>query len=143
MAARLSFKILLLLGFAAGPAGAADSVGSHFDILPKDMPAPYSTPAVENSSRVVPRPVGVLLQVPKGFAIRPFAAGLSDPRWMAVAPNGDVFLAEPGAGKITLLRGGETVMATTFAIGFNKPHGLAFHDGALYVGDVDAVWKLA
>jgi glucose/arabinose dehydrogenase len=62
---------------------------------------------------------------------------------MAVAPNGDVFLAEPGAGKITLLRGGETVMATTFAIGFNKPHGLAFHDGALYVGDVDAVWKLA
>jgi glucose/arabinose dehydrogenase len=62
---------------------------------------------------------------------------------MAVAPNGDVFLAEPSAGKITLLRGGETATATTFAAGFDKPHGVAFHDGALYVGDIDAVWRLA
>ena len=40
----------------------------------------------------------------KDFAISVYASGLSDPRWMALAPNGDVFLAEPDAGKITLLR---------------------------------------
>jgi glucose/arabinose dehydrogenase len=143
MALRLSLKSLLLLGFVAGPASAADQPGTHFDISAKDMPAPYATPTIDNSSRVVPRPAAALPQVPKGFAILPFATRLSNPRWMAVAPNGDVFLAEPSAGKITLLRGGETATATTFAAGFDKPHGVAFHDGALYVGDIDAVWRLA
>ena len=143
MATRLSLNLLFLLGFVTEPAFAVDLPGSHFDISPKDMPAPYATPAVENSSQVVPRPAGALPLVPKGFAISAYATGLSNPRWMAVAPNGDVFLAEPGAGKITLLRGTASAMAITFATGFDKPHGLAFHDGALYVGDADAVWKLA
>jgi len=143
MASRLCLKSLLLLGFMAAPGYAADQPGTHFEVSPKDMPAPYATLAVENSSHIVPRPAGALPQVPKGFAVSVFATNLSNPRWMAVAPNGDVFLAEPNAGKITLLRGGATTMATTFATGFNKPHGLAFHDGALYVGDIDAVWKLA
>jgi glucose/arabinose dehydrogenase len=140
---RLSLKALLLLGFGAGSAMAADQPGNHFDIQPAAMPAPYATPATENSSHVVKRPAGAMLQVPKGFAITAYATGLSNPRWLAVAPNGDVYLAEPDANKITLLRGGETARATTFATGFNKPHGLAFHDGALYVGDIDAVWKLS
>jgi len=143
MTSRLSLKALLLLGFAVGPAAAADSPGTHFDISAKDMPAPYATPAAANSSQIVPRPAAAVPQAPKGFAVSAFATGLTNPRWLAVAPDGDVFLAEPSAGKITLLRGGETAAATTFATGFNKPHGLAFHDGALYVGDVDAVWKLA
>jgi glucose/arabinose dehydrogenase len=143
MASRLSLKALLLLSLVAAPAYAADQPGSHFDIQPKDMPAPYATLAVENSSHIVPRPAGALPQVPKGFAVSAFATGLSNPRWMAVAPNGDVYLAEPDAGKITLLRGTEKATATTFATGFNKPHGLAFHDGMLYVGDIDAVWKLS
>jgi glucose/arabinose dehydrogenase len=143
MGSRHSFKALLLLGFAACPAFAADLPGGHFDLSPRDMPAPYATLAVENSSHVVPRPAGAVPLAPKGFAVSAFATGLSNPRWLAVAPNGDVFLAEPSVGKITLLRGGETATVSTFAAGFNKPHGLAFHDGALYVGDVDAVWKLA
>jgi glucose/arabinose dehydrogenase len=143
MARRLSLKALLLLGFGISAATAADQPGTHFDISPAAMPAPHATPATENSSHIVPRPAGALPQVPKGFTVSAFATGLSNPRWLAVAPNGDVFLAEPNAGKITLLRGSETATASTFATGFNKPHGLAFHDGALYVGDVNAVWKLA
>jgi glucose/arabinose dehydrogenase len=143
MVSKISFKALFYLTFMAVPVSAADQPGSHFDLSPKDMPAPYATVAVENSSHIVPRPAGVLPQVPKGFAVEPFATGLSNPRWMAVAPNGDVYLAEPDAGKITLLRGSEKATATTFATGFNKPHGLAFHNGMLYVGDIDAVWKIS
>ena len=30
--------------------------------------------------------------------------GFDNARWLAVAPNGDVFLAEPTANKVTLLR---------------------------------------
>ena len=115
-------------------------------ISANDMPRPYATPAVANSPEVVPRPQGMLPAVPKGFAISVFASGLTNPRWMAVAPNGDVFLAEPRAGKVTLLRDengdGKADKIVSCANGFNRPHGLAFHNGALYVGDTNAVWRL-
>jgi glucose/arabinose dehydrogenase len=144
MAWRLSLKALLLLGFGAGSALAADQPGSHFAISPDTLPAPYATPATENSSHIVPRPAGTIPQAPKGFTVTVFATGLSNPRWMAVAPNGDVFLAEPDASKVTILRGGDkATTVATFAGGFDKPHGLAFHDGALYVSDIKAVWRIA
>jgi len=147
MALRFSAKALLLLGFSVSAvfgAEAGDLPGRHFDVSSGNLPPPYATPTVENSSHVVARPTGMLPQAPKGFSVSVFASGLSNPRWMALAPNGDVFLAEPKDGKITLLRDtGGSVTATTFATGFNEPHGLAFHDGALYVGDLDAVWRIA
>ncbi|HEY2069426.1 MAG TPA: PQQ-dependent sugar dehydrogenase [Rhizomicrobium sp.] len=140
----LSLKALLLLGFSVSVAAAADVPGTHFDVSPDKLPAPFATPAVENSSHIVPRPAGTVPQAPEGFSVTAFATGLSNPRWMAVAPNGDIFLAEPGANKITLLRGTDKALqTTTFATGFDKPHGLAFHDGALYVSDVKAVWRIA
>src|SRR5437762_12587222 len=138
---------LSLMAAAIGTAAnAADAPGMKHQICANDMPRPYATPAVANSPEVVPRPQGMLPAVPKGFAISVFASGLTNPRWMAVAPNGDVFLAEPRAGKITLLRDengdGKADKTFTFATGFARPHGLAFHNGALYVGDVNAVWRL-
>ena len=123
----------------------ADYPGKHFQVLPADMPKPFATPAVENSSKTIPRPADAVPQVPKGFSVSVFADHLSNPRWMAVAPNGDVFLAQPDANIVSLLRdtkGDGHATVTTFATGFIAPHGLAFHDGALYVGDRDAVWKL-
>jgi glucose/arabinose dehydrogenase len=149
MRPRIIVTSLVLLGFAAFPAlaaPAADVPGTHFDVRPSDMPKPYVTPAVENSSLRIARPQGAVPRAPKGFTVSLYAGGLTDPRWMAVAPNGDVFLSEPSAGKITLLRDtggtGHADMRTTFASGFDKPHGLAFHDGSLYVGDVMAVWRI-
>lgn len=122
---------------------AADRPGQSFHISVKDLPKPYATPGVANPSRRVPRPAGVLPDVPAGFSISLYAAGLSDPRWMAVAPNGDVFLAEPQVGRITLLRDKDgRVEAHDFADGFDTPHGLLFAKGALFVGDLKAVWKL-
>ncbi len=57
---------------------------------------------------------------------------------MAVAPNGDVLLAESRAGKITLLRDadgdGRAEVRGTFADGLDAPHGLAIRDGWVYVG---------
>jgi glucose/arabinose dehydrogenase len=136
----LKVSTLLAAVAFAGTAFAADTPGTKHQISVQNLPKPYATPAVDNSSQTVLRPPGAMPQVPKGFSISVYASGLSDPRWMALAPNGDVFLAEPDAGKITLLRGGKPL---TFATGFDRPHGLAFHDGALYVGDMNAVWKLA
>jgi glucose/arabinose dehydrogenase len=123
---------------------AADRPGETFRISVQSLPKPYATPGAANSSQRIARPAGVLPQVPAGFAVSLYASGLRDPRWMAVAPNGDVFLAEPDAGKITLLREkAGKVEASSFADGFETPHGLLFAKGALFVGDLNAVWRIA
>jgi glucose/arabinose dehydrogenase len=130
-------------GFLAlAPAYAADAPGQHFEILPSSLPPPHASPAVDNSSSVVPRPANAIPQAPPGFTVSLFASGLTHPRFLAVAPNGDVFLAEPDAGKITAFAP-DGSHRTTFASGLNKPHGIAFHDGALYVADMTAVYKFS
>src|ERR1700679_263720 len=139
---------LVLLGFAwiSAPASAADAPGQHFDIRSSSLPKPYATAAVENSSQGIARPSGALPQAPKGFAISLFADNLTNPRWMAVAPNGDVFIAEPDGNRITLLRDtkgiGHADVRMIYATGFDRPHGLAFHEGYLYVGDRKDVWRI-
>jgi glucose/arabinose dehydrogenase len=144
----ISISSLILLGFIATSAAAiaADTPGQHFEVKPSDLPKPYATPDVENSSLKIARSRGAMPQAPKGFAVSLFADNLSDPRWMAVAPNGDVFLTEPDSNKIMLLRDtrgkGHADVRLTFATGFNQPHGLALHDGYLYVGDTRAVWRI-
>ncbi|HUO92884.1 MAG TPA: hypothetical protein VMU22_08175, partial [Rhizomicrobium sp.] len=123
-----------------GAANAADRPGQHFEVTPKGLPAPYASPAVDNSSAVVPRPANAMPEAPQGFTVTLFAGGLTHPRFLAVAPNGDVFVTEPDAGKITVLSPNGK-RRTTFVSGMNKPHGIAFHDGALYVADMTAVYK--
>lgn len=84
---------------------------------------------------------------PAGFTVsrfvKPTFGGI---RWLTVAPNGDVFAAISDQGKILMLRDTKGAnfadLVTTFAAGFAHPHGLAFHDGALYVGDTRAIWQL-
>ncbi len=86
------------------------------------------------------------LRVPPGFAVNRFAQGLSHARSMRIAPNGDVFLAQSGAGRITLLRDSDgdrrADVNTTFAQGFRFPHGMALYGDFLCVADLDAVWRV-
>jgi glucose/arabinose dehydrogenase len=120
--------------------------GQKHSFSANDLSKPRATRAVAVVSQTVPRPDGVVPAVPDGFSIAPFATGLASPRWMAVAPNGDVFLTEPKDGKITVLRDadgdGKAEKTSTYASGFDRVHGIAFHDGALYVADVNAAYRL-
>jgi glucose/arabinose dehydrogenase len=111
----------------------------------QQLPAPFATPWFRRATRVVPMPDGHTLTVPPGFTVTRFAEGLQFARFMALAPNGDVFLAEPvaRAGKITVLRDadrdGVAEVRETFATGLNRPFGLAFTKNYLYVGNNDSV----
>jgi len=142
----LGFLVAALTSMSIIPGLAADHPGQHFSVLPQDMPKPFATPAADNSSKGISRPAGAVPAAPPGFTVSIFASGLDFPRWMAVAPNGDVFLTEPKAGKIVVLRdttgAGHDNKVATFASGFSMPHGLAFHDGVLYVADLKAVYRL-
>jgi glucose/arabinose dehydrogenase len=104
------------------------------------------TPPDDIEAIGITRPSGLLPLGPKGFAVSLFATGAGNARWLAVAPNGDVFMAASAEGKIMMMRDtkgkGVADKITTFAAGFSKPHGMAFHDGAFYVADVRAIWRL-
>ncbi|MBV9540378.1 MAG: PQQ-dependent sugar dehydrogenase [Alphaproteobacteria bacterium] len=140
---RLLAMLAAVLAFGAVGAWAADHPGQKFSISANDLPKPYATPGVANPSQKVSRPAGVLPQVPPGFKVEIYAA-LTAPRWLAVALNGDVFVAETAQGRVTRLHevNGKAV-ASTFADGFRQPHGLLARDGVLYVSDLIAVWKLS
>ena len=55
-------------------------------------------------ARTAPRPAGALPQAPAGFRVGLFADGLSEPRVIRTAPNGDVFVAETQAGQVRAFR---------------------------------------
>ena len=59
-----------------------------------NLPAPYTTKSVKHYSNVVGWPDGKMPQAPAGFTVSEFARDLKSPRWIYVAPNGDVFVAE-------------------------------------------------
>src|SRR6478609_4719341 len=128
-----------LLALLPAAAFAADQPGQHFLLKPSDLPKPYATPAVANKNEVIPRTAGVMPDAPQGFKVSIYATGLSFARFPAVAPNGDVFLSERLANKVTLLRDtrgtGAADQRFTFADGFHNPSGVAVHDGYVYISD--------
>ena len=110
-----------------------------------DLPRPYATRSATNSSRHVARKPGQMPVAPAGYKVNLFAGGLDFARWLAVAPSGEVFLAEPRRGRVTVLvdSNGDGVAdrRSEFAGGLDAPHGLAVRPGALYVADAAGVWR--
>jgi glucose/arabinose dehydrogenase len=106
----------------------ADRPGTVRLIRPQDLPAPGASRSVANPSRVTARG-GATPLVPQGFKIELLADGLSDARVLRVAPNGDIFVAETGPGRIRVLRLGEGAKVASnevFASGLNRPFGIGF-----------------
>lgn len=87
------------------------------------------------------------LTLPTGFTIDVYASGLDRPRVGAVAPNGDLFVTEIGAGQVSILRDrnqdGRADGRTVFASGLSEPHGLAFYRDWLYVGETNRIVRYA
>jgi glucose/arabinose dehydrogenase len=137
-----------LLGPAAFGDWRADRPGVSRQIKPEDLPRPGATPSSANVSNVVPRPPATLPQVPAGFKVELFAEGLSGPRQMRVAPNGDIFVAETRAGRIRVLRAADGASKPSaseiYASGLNRPFGIAFFPNGdnpqwVYIANTDSV----
>ncbi len=115
--------------------------------LSQQLPPPFHSPWFRRPTAVVEMPEGRRLTVPEGFTVNAFADDLQHARWMALAPNGDVFLAESRRGQVTVLRDadadGVAEARHTFARDLSRPFGLAFWREFLYVGNNDAVVRFA
>jgi glucose/arabinose dehydrogenase len=105
------------------------------------LPAPYTTKSAGNGPRNDTPPPGFLPTVPKGFQINVYASDFKVPRWLTVAPNGDIFLAETGANQIVVMRDpqntGGAQQREIFATGTRRVFGIAFKDDYVYVGDTN------
>lgn len=117
-----------------------------FQINAKDLPKPYASDSARRNSKVVAPPKDAKLSMPKGFKIDVFAEGnFQNPRWMTLAPNGDVFLADSRANSVIILRDknkdGKIAADERFVFAENlaQPFGMAFNGDYFYVANTDAV----
>ena len=112
----------------------------------QQLPEPFHTPWARISPTIVERPESAVLTVPSGFEVEVFARGLRGPRFMAMAPNGDVFVTQGRAGEVIVLRDedgdGTADRTESYATDLNRPFGIAFHDGYLYIANNDAVVRI-
>ncbi len=84
------------------------------------------------------------LKVPAGYTVAPFATGLKNARIIAVAPDGGVYVSRRDQGDVLLLRdadGDGKADGEPLAVA-HRPgaHGLAIHDGKLYVATVKEIF---
>jgi len=129
---------------------AAPGVKHHIELA--ELPAPYSTASAGNGPQVVSKPADAGLSVPPHFTVQLFADGLSDPRLLRVAPNGDIFVAETRENRIRLLRAAGGADAPSqkeiFADGLDRPFGIAFYPSGddpqwIYVANNNSVVRFA
>jgi len=129
-----------------------EAPGVTHKITVQDLPAPYATRSYTNFPNIIARPPNALPKAPSGFQVNLYAENLGTPRVIRMAPNGDIFVAESGAGRIRVFRGltatGTPERSAIFAGALNRPYGIAFYPpGAdpqwIYVGVMDAVLRFA
>ncbi|MCL4766382.1 MAG: PQQ-dependent sugar dehydrogenase [Hyphomicrobiaceae bacterium] len=130
----------------------SDPPGVRRHIRPSDLPPPTNgndpeEPDFENRPTVVDAPQGVMPDVPQGFTVQVFASGLKQPRVIRIAPNGDVFVAESGTGRVLVFPGGPSagapVKPEVFAEDLDRPYGIVFSPPTepqrVYVGAANQV----
>lgn len=126
---------------------ASPGVAHRIDV--SALPAPYATTSSGNGPQVVRQPsANGGLAVPPGFNVRVFASGLTNPRILRVAPNGDIFVAETAENRIRILRAPDGAAQPSvneiYADKLDRPFGIAFYPPGnrpqwLYVANNDSV----
>ena len=86
------------------------------------------------------------LQLPDGFEVNVFASGLDRPRFMAIAPDGTLIVAERGANRIIALpdedADGVADRTQVFANELEAPHSIFYYNSAWYTGITSGIVQL-
>lgn len=83
------------------------------------------------------------LKVPKGFKVEVYASGIANARSLRLGDKGTVFVSNRVLDKVYAVvdRNGKRE-SKVLASGLDRPNGLAFHNGALYIGEGTKISKL-
>src|SRR5439155_7648897 len=88
---------------------------------------------------------GPTLTAPDGFDVQVFASGLGAVRFMTVDPAGTLLASIPDQGTVVAFPDrdgdGRADRIETVAAGLDRPHGVAFRAGRLYVGETGRVLR--
>jgi glucose/arabinose dehydrogenase len=147
----------------------ARTVTTATQVLP--LPSPYASKSTTRRVKVIGWPAGKTPTAPAGFSVAEYAGGFESPRWIYVAPNGDVLVAEAStlpksallkvaaalhldkskslkstsANRITLLRDADhdsrPELRTTFLAGLRQPLGMLVLGSSFYVANTDGVLR--
>ncbi len=84
--------------------------------------------------------------LPEGFEINIYADDVENARSMAISPLGTIFVGNRNEDNVFALKDtdGDNVIDKKYLITNklkNMPNGVAFHDGDLYVAEVNKIWK--
>jgi glucose/arabinose dehydrogenase len=108
------------------------------------LPEPYASPSSNNSPRVIPRPEGATLKLPKGFQVEVYAQGFERPRFMLEGPNHEILLADSiESGSVFLLEDKnqdfKVESKQKILTGLDRPYGMAFWKDYLYVAEATSL----
>jgi glucose/arabinose dehydrogenase len=86
------------------------------------------------------------LNLPAGFHVKVFAAGINDVRWLGLSPDGVVYATSKSPGRVLILpdadKDGVADKKQVFADGLAGVQGIAFKDGAVYVATETRIVRL-
>jgi glucose/arabinose dehydrogenase len=86
------------------------------------------------------------LKLPEGFSISFFATDVNNARSLALGDNGTVFVGNRKGKNVYALvdADGDGVAEKKYTVAndMNAPNGVAFHDGALYIAEIDKVYRI-
>ena len=155
---RLSRWLSALAFFAAACAAVSNDPANKFETGtgPGDrvaLPAPFATPSVRNTSKVIGWPAGKMPRPAAGFEVALFADKLDNPRQAYALPNKDILVVEAvrefpdrpakSSNRITLFRDanndGKYELREIFLSGLRMPHGMLLVGDWFYVGNTDGV----
>lgn len=110
---------------------------------PLKLPPPDPRHQVRNPARVLGWKNNSSPKAPPQFSVTKFAEGLHHSRWIYVAPNGDIFLAESRSNQITILRDanhdGIPEIKQVFQSGLKLPFGMLILNNFFYVANTDSI----
>jgi glucose/arabinose dehydrogenase len=142
-------KSVLVMAFALA---ALDGFSQSQSANKINLPDP--TESHRKNSKVIGWPEGKMPTAPQGFTVTKFAdksAGLDNPRWIYVTPNGDVLVSQSKTNKktspnnILLFRdadkNGSYETSQLFMSGLNQPLGMLVQGAYFYVGNTDGVYR--
>jgi len=125
-----------------------EAPGTFRQITIADLPRPYTPPVQWDYRPALP---SAWPQVPQGFTIEAYTTGVSAPRYLKRAPNGDIFVTDSFSGLVKILRdlpGERSPRVETFATGLTLPFGIAFYPPGpepefVYVANADSIVRFA